>query len=39
MSTASFLAQLDDGIFYLQNAFLETIILMALSLELTDIFS
>ena len=36
--TVSFLAQLDSGILCLQNAFLWPMILVALSLELTDIF-
>ena len=40
LSTVSFLAQLDSGILYLENAFLwPMIFLVALSLELTDIFS
>ena len=38
MSPISFLAQLDSGILCLQNAFLWPMILVALSLELTDIF-
>ena len=38
MSTVSFLVQLDSGILCLQNAFLLPMILVALSLELTDIF-
>ena len=33
-----FLTQLDSGILYLLNAFLWPMILVALSLELTDIF-
>ena len=36
--TVSFLAQLDSGILCLQNTFLWPMILVALSLELTDIF-
>ena len=38
MSAVSFLAQLDSGILCLCNAFLIPMILMALSLELTDVF-
>ena len=38
MLTVSFLAQLDSGILCLQKAFLWPMILLALSLELTDIF-
>ena len=38
MSTASFLAQLDSGIICLYNAFLWSMILVVLSLELTEIF-
>ena len=38
MSTVSFPAQLDSGILCLYNAFLSPMILVALSLELTDIF-
>ena len=39
MSTVPFLAQLDSGILGLWNAFLCPMILVALSLELTDIFN
>ena len=38
MSTVSFLAMLDSGILCLMNAFLWPMILVTLSLELTDIF-
>ena len=38
MSTVSFLAQLDSELYCLLNAFLLPMILVALSLELTDIF-
>ena len=38
MSAISFLAQLNSGILCLCNAFLGPMILMALSLELTDVF-
>ena len=38
ISTVSFLAQLDSGIICLYNTFLWPMILLALSLELTDIF-
>ena len=38
MSTVSFHAQLDSGILFLYNAFLSPMILVAFSLELTDIF-
>ena len=38
MSTVSFLAQVGSGISCLQNAFLWPIVLLALILELTDIF-
>ena len=38
MSTVSSLAQLESGIFWLENAFLSPMILVALSLELTNIF-
>ena len=38
MLTVSFLAQLDSGILFLQNAFFWAMILVALSLELTGIF-
>ena len=38
MSTVSFLTQLDSGILCLWNAFFSPMILVALSLELTDIY-
>ena len=38
MSTVSFLTQLHSEILCLQNTLLQTMILVALSLELTDIF-
>ena len=38
MSTVSFLAQLDSAILYLQNAFVWPMILVALSLALTNVF-
>ena len=39
MSTVSFLAQLDSGILCLENVFIWPMILVALSLELADIFN